>query len=73
MTEYKKHPWPTNGATKKELHKQIDKLHARIDRLRRAQVRYHEDVKLLREFMEQGPHSSAWNLFLINKSGNDVN
>ncbi len=35
MTNYKSHPWPTDGATKKQLDRVADKLNNRVDRLRR--------------------------------------
>ena len=69
--KYKDQPWPSDGITRKAFDKKMDRIHRRLDRLRKAQAEYFLKTKLLEEFMERGPHAAAYALFIENKRFED--
>lgn len=67
MTKFKKHPWPTNGATKKQLDRVDDRLSRRLDRAVKRDAKIRKQLSLITEFLEIGPHAVAWKVFCESK------
>lgn len=61
--KYKKHPWPSDGVSKKQLDHHKDLIGRKLDRINKDLKDYKRQVRLLTEFLESGPHSKAWELF----------
>lgn len=63
MTKYGKHPWPTDGVTKKQLDRANDRLERRLDLSRKKEADLHSRVQLIEEFLTLSPHAAAWQAF----------
>lgn len=67
VTKYKRHPWPTDGATRKYVHSIEDRLQRRLDQQGARIVELKSQLVDIVEFLQKGPHASAYQLFLETK------
>lgn len=67
MTKYKRHPWPTDGATMKYVDRATDRLHRRVQHQGTLIRDLRKRLGYVEEFLKAGPHGSAYELFLSSK------
>lgn len=67
MTKYRKHPWPTDGATRKYVDRITDRHDRRLDGHSNMLGRLKERILLIEEFLSLSPHASAFEAFINQK------
>ncbi len=74
MTKYKKHPWPTNGATMKFVEKHVDSLTRRLDRQGAKIIAYRVAFNNRLKFLEtvlMAVSPEAWDHYNANYESED--